>query len=49
MCKDLYCKILAFELFRSLYGVEAKPEDYIGEWKQIRLVTCISDSAFHEG
>ena len=50
MCNDLYCKIQAFELFRFVYGVDAKLEDYVGEWKQIRLVTCIGDQIvnFHD-
>ena len=50
MCNDLYCKVQAFDLFRFIYGITAKPEDYVGEWEQIRLVTCIGNSEleFHE-
>ena len=37
-CKDLYCRLQAFDLFRLSYGIEAKPEDLPVEWEWAQKV-----------
>ncbi len=40
MCKDLYCKARAFEIFRAMYGICADPgsDDFYHIWIEIQQI-----------